>query len=675
MATRDSNSVDPVPDPFLARLAGAVLVLAPVSLLLAMAGGDTGRSSGLSFGLAAVSALLCIVCGVSLCRWPVPGKWIGGGAVITGYVAFLPLLKGSPFAALVALVCLVCIGAVLFRPTSAMPDRKSTAAGHCMQRARWGAFAVLAVVALWYIFVSSPGGAMCCVVSSWIAQGLFLQWAIAVRSRIHGAVAVAGMACLGGVLCLYPAQHAVALIVLSGVAGLVMMSMTLPRHADQEEAWWAILVDHPGRILITSFALLCLLGSFLLSLPFATTQAPCTFLDAAFTSVSAVCVTGLIVLDTPNDFSLVGQFFVLVLIQLGGLGIMTITTVAMHALGRRLSLRHEKLLVSVTATSHQNLISALWTVLKFTLIAETAGAALLTLAFLWTGDAPWQALWRGVFTAVSAFCNAGFSLQSDSLIPYQSAPLVLHVVAVLIIVGGMAPAMSLMIPGWMAGKPVPVSARIAWVTTMVLLLGGTFLMLAFEWNGILDGLSFTDKCQNAWFHSVSLRTAGFNAIDMTGMSSPAFLVMLLFMFIGGCPGGTAGGVKTTSVGLLAMTFWANIVNRREIVIHRRCIHAGSVYRAVTVVIAGAAIWFLVVIMLAVTQAIPFRDLVFEATSAMGTVGLSTGATLRLDEMGKVIIMLAMFAGRIGPVSLFMLLDEKPDDSGTRYPVEYVKIEG
>ncbi|HAS81463.1 MAG TPA: potassium transporter TrkH, partial [Verrucomicrobia bacterium] len=139
--------------------------------------------------------------------------------------------------------------------------------------------------------------------------------------------------------------------------------------------------------------------------------------------------------------------------------------------------------------------------------------------------------------------------------------------------------------------------------------------------------------------------------------------------------GTAGGVKTTSVGILAMTFWSNISNQREIVIHRRCVHSESVYRAVTVVIAGATIWLLVVIMLAVTQTISFRDLVFEATSALGTVGLSTGATLRLDAMGKVIVMIAIIAGRIGPVSLFMLLDERPDDSGSRYPVEHVKIEG
>jgi trk system potassium uptake protein TrkH len=658
-------------------LAGAIMVLSPVPFLLSAPGVDGFLPAiGWQFWFAALSSFLCGLCAVTLCRRPVLGKWIGAGAVIAGYVAIIPLLAGSPFAALVGLVCLVSIGFVLNRSgsgivTGAIP----TDAAACLQRARGGAFSLLAVAAVWFMFASSPGGALYCALAAWIAQGIFLHWAVSIRSWWRIAAAAAGMAFVGLVLSVSPAQHAVALVLMSGLACLLMLPTDRRRHFDADEPWWEILMDHPGRILITSFSLLCLAGALLLSLPSATTQEAVAFIDAAFTSVSAVCVTGLIVLDTPNDFTLAGQFLILVLIQLGGLGIMSITTVALHAMGKRLSLRHEKMLTSMRTTSHQDLIGALGAILKFTLIAEMTGAVILTLAFAWFGDAPAQAVWRGVFTAVSAFCNAGFSLQSDSLVAYQSTPLVLHTVAVLIVLGGMAPATSLMIPGWLAGKPVPASARIVLVTTVVLLLGGTFFMLAFEWNRMLAGLSFLDKCQNAWFHSVTLRTAGFNALDMGGMSSPAYLVMLIWMFIGGSPGGTAGGVKTTSIGLLSMTFWANISNQRKVVVHGRCIQAESVYRAITVVIAGAMIWMVVVVMLAVTQSLPFRDLVFEATSAIGTVGLSTGGTQGLDEIGKVIIMVAMFAGRIGPVSLFMLLDENPDDAGSRYPMEYVKIEG
>jgi trk system potassium uptake protein TrkH len=247
-----------------------------------------------------------------------------------------------------------------------------------------------------------------------------------------------------------------------------------------------------------------MLGSLLLAIPASTEKGTIEFIDAVFTSVSAVCVTGLIVLDTPNDFNLVGQMFILLLIQLGGLGIMSITTVALHAMGRRISLKHERLLVSMTETSHQDLIRSLATILKFTFVAEGVGVLFLTMSFYLTGDQFAQALWRGVFTAVSAFCNAGFALQSDSLMAYQTNPLVLHIVAGLIVFGGMAPATSLVVPRWVMGKSIPIPARIALITSVVLLITGTFFVLIFEWDGVLAGLSLVDKIQNAWFQSVTL---------------------------------------------------------------------------------------------------------------------------------------------------------------------------
>jgi trk system potassium uptake protein TrkH len=188
-----------------------------------------------------------------------------------------------------------------------------------------------------------------------------------------------------------------------------------------------------------------------------------------------------------------------------------------------------------------------------------------------------------------------------------------------------------------------------------------------EWNGILSGLSFFDKIHNAWFQSATLRTAGFNSVDITGMISPTFLVMLCFMFIGGSPGGTAGGIKTTTIGILALTFVANITNRNVVIIKNRRILSGTIYRAITIVASGAIVWFVMVLMLEITQQISVRDLIFEATSAIGTVGLSTGATAGLDEIGKIIIMIAMFIGRIGPMTLFMLLSEDHSAPASRCP--------
>jgi trk system potassium uptake protein TrkH len=237
----------------------------------------------------------------------------------------------------------------------------------------------------------------------------------------------------------------------------------------------------------------------------------------------------------------------------------------------------------------------------------------------------------------------------------------------------MAPATNLLVPKWILGKPTPIPVRIALITTVILLISGTFFMMAFEWDGILSGLAVADKIHNAWFQSVTLRTAGFNSVDIAAIISPTLLIMVMFMFIGGSPGGTAGGVKTTTIGILAMTFWANITNRNDVVTQNRRIHSSTVYRAITIVVSGMSVWFMVVLMLQVTQQISARDLIFEATSAIGTVGLSTGATFLLDEIGKIIIIIAMFAGRVGPMTLFMFLSEEQSVSASRCPEERISL--
>ena len=656
-------------------LEGALMVLSPVPLLLSLPVGDSLYSPSWRFPLAAISTLLCFVCALTLFRRPAIGKMVGAISALAGYGAIFPLLAASPFFALLGSVCLVYLGTVLLQFDAGITGKLTNHSERCLQRARWGALTVPSVAILSIMFASPANNLAlyCAAAAAFTAQGLFLHWAVTTKSWWHSISSLICISTVGLVLQILSAQLFIPLIVILSLGEIVLMPLARDKPFTQEEKWWEALVNHPARILIATFFMLCLFGSVLLSVPAATTKGTISFIDSAFTSVSAVCVTGLIVLDTPNDFTFVGQIFILILIQLGGLGIMSITTVALHAMGRRLSLRHEKLLTSMTDTSHQDLIGSLGVILKFTVIVESLGAVILFFSFYFSGDTPAHAIWRGIFTAISAFCNAGFALQSDSLIPYQANPFVLHTVALLIIFGGMAPATSLLIPKWLAGKAVPIPAKIALVVTTVLLLSGTIFILIFEWNGVLSDLSLVDKCQNAWFQSVTLRTAGFNSVDIVDISGPTLLVMLFFMFVGGSPGGTAGGVKTTAIGILAMTFWANITNQRQIVTQHRRIHVETVYRAVTVVIAGAAIWCLVVIMLEVTQAIASRDLIFEATSALGTVGLSTGATLQLDEIGKVIVMIAMFAGRIGPISLFMLLNDEQAASDTRYPVERVSI--
>ncbi|OGV35589.1 MAG: hypothetical protein A2020_07035 [Lentisphaerae bacterium GWF2_45_14] len=434
------------------------------------------------------------------------------------------------------------------------------------------------------------------------------------------------------------------------------------------------LLGHPARLLVSTFFGLITVGTLLLMLPAASASdkwiAP---IDAAFTSVSAVCVTGLIVLDTPVDFSITGQFFILLLIQAGGLGIMAIATIALHAIGKRFSLRQERILATVNGNEHGQLYKSLRRVLVFTLLAESIGAIILTILFYLREDNILTALWRGVFTSISAFCNAGFALQSNSLMDYQQHPLILHIVAILIILGGLSPAVCAFIPDFIFGRRVSPPAFLVLVSSALLLLSGTVVIAAMEWNSTLSNLSYADKIHNAWFQSATLRTAGFNSIDISSISPPVYLIMLVFMFIGGSPGSTAGGIKTTTLAVFVLCMSSIVRGRPDIVVRNHKIEFETVYKSIAVIGAGLLFLLISVMALELTQLIPVRDIVFEAFSALGTVGLSTGATQRLDEIGKVIIILTMFLGRIGPLTMFMVLSSPVLRKNAQYPSVKIPI--
>jgi len=256
---------------------------------------------------------------------------------------------------------------------------------------------------------------------------------------------------------------------------------------------------------------------------------------------------------------------------------------------------------------------------------------------------------------------------------YSTNVFVLQTIAFLIIFGGIAPATTFLIPKWIKGQKIPLSAYIPLTATSVLLVIGTLCVLVFEWNGFLSEFNFFHKLNNAWFQSVTLRTAGFNSVDLNSLSQPMLIVMIVFMFIGGSPGGTAGGIKTTVFALILIAFAANIKGKKDIVVKARTIPQQSINKALTTIVAGAMLWFSFVIMLETTQTINPSDLLFEAASALGTVGLSTGATALLDEIGKIIIMVAMFTGRIGSVTLFMLLTEETRKRSSKWPEEKITI--
>ncbi|MEZ4257000.1 MAG: potassium transporter TrkG [Polyangiales bacterium] len=437
---------------------------------------------------------------------------------------------------------------------------------------------------------------------------------------------------------------------------------------------WSPVLEHPARLLVVTFLGLCASATLWFVLPMSATGRSISLLDAAFTGVSAVCVTGLIVLDTPVDLTWFGQLGVLVHIQLGGLGIMAFSTAAIRLLGRRLSLRHETAVAGLmSAQDRSRLFDSIRRLLALTFGLELVGAGLLATLFLNRGDSLPMAMWRGLFTSISAFCNAGFALQSDSLIPYQTSPAILYTVGTLIVLGGLSPAVIAAGPDVIRRNKGSAQIKIALAMTAALIVVGTFWIASIEWNASLRHLSWADKLHNALFQSVTLRTAGFNSVDITRSQPATLTVMMLWMFIGGNPGGTAGGIKTTTAAILLLAVLTAMRGRSEVSAFKRQIAAHTVYRAAAIATLGALSVATAVMTLQLTQKLPTFLLLYEAFSALGTVGLTIGATPRLDEVGKAIIMLCMFAGRVGPLTMFMFLSNRKEREYWKQPTEDIDV--
>jgi trk system potassium uptake protein TrkH len=433
---------------------------------------------------------------------------------------------------------------------------------------------------------------------------------------------------------------------------------------------------HPSRVLVVSFLAICALGTLPLGLPVASADGtPLTWLDAAFTAVSATCVTGLIVVDTPTALSGFGQLVVLGLIQVGGLGIMVFSAAAVVLLGRRLSLSHERVAADlVGASSRADLWRAVRMVLAVTFVTEAIGALVLSVAFLGEGDPIGLALWRGLFTAVSAFCNAGFALQTDSLVPYAENGVIMMTVAAIIIVGGLGPAVIVTAGAWRRSARRTLHARLVLWVTATLLVVPTVAIAVLEWRGTLAGLGFFDKVSNAFFQAVTLRTAGFNSIDLTAVHPVTWTLMVMLMFVGGSPGSTAGGAKTTTIAVVLLAIGAVVRGRERVELFGRTLPVETILRATAVTTLGVLSCCAALAAIQLTQSMPLELALFEVVSALATVGLSIGGTAALDEVGKLIIIACMFAGRVGPLTLFVFLVARAERRARyRYPEEHVLV--
>jgi trk system potassium uptake protein TrkH len=633
--------------------------------------------------VATLTAVCSVGAGLTLVRHPPLGALLASLGLVGVLALLTPVLEPSPVLALAIMLVALTILHTFWRGVQYSERLRPAYQSIVVARARgaagaalgfWGCSAVVGNREESWVVLASL--AVTCGIASFFG----LRWLLREGARHRGRTGVL----LGAMLV---AACGVAITwgwwwggVTAAAVMPATMLITLPMRQPvrmESRDWWEPILGYPERLLVATFLALCLAGTVGLALPVsAATGSGLAVVNAAFTAVSAVCVTGLIVLDTPVDFSVVGQVVILVLIQLGGLGIMTFSTAAMHLLGRRLSLRHEGAVAGLISPQDRGqLFRATRRLMAFTFTTEAFGALGLCVAFVRQGDSLLLALWRAVFTSISAFCNAGFALQSDNLVSYQTDPWVLHLVAGLIIAGGLSPLVVLAVPDLFrrTGRPVAAQIKLALSTTLLLLMVGFIFVLAVEWGNTLGGLPFWHRLHNAWFQSATLRTAGFNSIDIAAVHPATLTLMIVWMFIGGSPGGTAGGIKTTTVATLALAVASAVRGRWTVTVFQRRLSHRTVYKATAIATGGAVTVLLSLLIMQLTQAMPAGTALFEVVSALGTVGLSIGGTNLLDEVGKMVIMACMFMGRVGPLTLFMFLSHRLQHTVWERPEEEVEV--
>jgi potassium uptake TrkH family protein len=433
------------------------------------------------------------------------------------------------------------------------------------------------------------------------------------------------------------------------------VTQTVRSRADRSSPAGAF--RHPGRVIATAFATAIAGGTALLFLPIATPgEGRASFLEALFHATSAVCVTGLVTVDTGTYWSGFGQAVILLLIQAGGLGIMTLATLIALLLSKRLGLRAR--LVAQTETkslSAADVRRVLRTVVVFSLASEAVAATVLAVRFAVAyDDSLPAALYHGVFHAISAFNNAGFSPYADNLIGFVGDPWISLPIALAVIVGGLGfPVVFELARTWRRPKAWSVLTRITVVVTMVLLVLGTAGMLLFEGRNpqTLGQLQPGDRILAAFVAAVMPRTAGFNNLDIAAFAPETLLFTDALMFIGGGSAGTAGGIKVTTFGLLAYVLWAEVRGDPDVEVGRRRVPGTNQRQALAIALLGIGLVAVSTFLLEALTDFAFDQVLFEAVSAFATVGLSTGITADLPPAAQVLLVLLMYIGRIGPLTL------------------------
>lgn len=440
----------------------------------------------------------------------------------------------------------------------------------------------------------------------------------------------------------------------------------------------------PTRIFVLSFAAVILLGGILLWFPFSASKEPLRFIDALFSSTSAVCVTGLVVIDIGKDLSTLGQVITILLFQMGGLGIITVSTIFFVIMGRGISFKGREIVQSTFLhTPRRDFFFILKSILWFTFIFESLGTLFLFIRF--AKDFPLgKAFYQAIYHSISAFNNCGYSLFSDSLIGYQGDLTVNLTIMGLLIIGGIGFVVQYEVFSKWRGrqKILSVHARIVLITTTILILSGTFLFYLFERNHIIKDVPLQNKILASLFQSITPRTCGFNTVDIGLLTNATLLLLIVLMFIGASPGSTGGGIKTTSAALLLLMIWNRLKGNDEVNIFNRTIPREIISRTISIIFASAFSISIITSILLIAgggNLLPlesrhfFVEYLFETVSAFGTVGLSMGATPKLNDIQKMAIIVMMFVGRVGPLTLAFSLSRGLEGKGLLYAEEGVMV--
>ena len=427
------------------------------------------------------------------------------------------------------------------------------------------------------------------------------------------------------------------------------------------------------QVLALGFFIVIFIGGTILSLPISSANGEATnFLDSLFTATSATCVTGLVTVDTGTHWNLFGQTVIMILIEIGGLGFMSFATFISVLIGRRITLKSRLLMQEAMNTFNiQGLVKMLKKVMLFTFIIQFIGAVILSTQLIPEFGVA-RGLYISIFSSISTFCNAGFDLfgNFNSYTGYYDNSIILLTVSALIAIGGLGFIVLLELYNYRNTKKLSLHSKLVLLITAILIVGGTIVMFILEYNNpdTIGNMNFKDKIVNSIVASISPRTAGINSVPIDKMTTTSKFVTVILMFIGGSPGSTAGGLKTSTLGIILCTAISVIRGKENADIFGRTIPRGLQLKAITLLIIGMGLVMTVTMMLTIAEPNEaFLDVLYEATSAFGTVGLTTGVTQRLSEPGKIIIITLMYLGRVGPLTVVMAIVSKKKGANYKYP--------